>query len=89
MGWQHLHLANDDHTRIAHCEVLAGQGAEHSGAFSRARSPSPAAPAPAGAWLDGIAFGGRADAMASWHARLWADTLAFLERHVRVGRPAP
>jgi transposase InsO family protein len=32
-GWQHLHVAVDDHTRIAYCEVLAGQGAEHSCAF--------------------------------------------------------
>ena len=26
-GWHHLHVAVDDHTRIAYCEVLAGQGA--------------------------------------------------------------
>ena len=32
-GWQHLHVAIDDHTRLAYCEVLAGQGAEHSCAF--------------------------------------------------------
>lgn len=32
-GWQHLHVAVDDHTRIAYCEVLAGQGAEASCAF--------------------------------------------------------
>ncbi len=32
-GWHHLHVAVDDHTRIAYCEVLAGQGAEHSCAF--------------------------------------------------------
>jgi transposase InsO family protein len=32
-GWQHLHVAVDDHTRIAYCEVLKGQGAEHSCAF--------------------------------------------------------
>lgn len=32
-GWQHLHVAVDDHTRIAYCEVLEGQGAEHSCAF--------------------------------------------------------
>ena len=32
-GWQHLHLAVDDHTRIAYCEVLPGQGAEDSCAF--------------------------------------------------------
>jgi transposase InsO family protein len=34
-GWQHLHVAIDDHSRIAYCEVLAGQGAEHSCAFLR------------------------------------------------------
>lgn len=32
-GWHHLHVAVDDHSRIAYCEVLAGQGAEHSCAF--------------------------------------------------------
>ena len=32
-GWQHLHVAVDDHTRLAYCEVLEGQGAEHSVAF--------------------------------------------------------
>ncbi|HSJ73648.1 MAG TPA: IS481 family transposase [Miltoncostaeaceae bacterium] len=32
-GWQHLHVAIDDHTRVAYCEVLAGQGAEASCAF--------------------------------------------------------
>ncbi len=32
-GWHHLHVAVDDHTRIAYCEILAGQGAEASCAF--------------------------------------------------------
>jgi transposase InsO family protein len=32
-GWQYLHVAVDDHSRLAYCEVLAGQGAEHSVAF--------------------------------------------------------
>jgi transposase InsO family protein len=32
-GWHHLHVAIDDHTRIAYCEVLEGQGAEASCAF--------------------------------------------------------
>ena len=32
-GWHHLHVAIDDHSRIAYCEVLAGQGAEASCAF--------------------------------------------------------
>lgn len=32
-GWHHLHVAVDDHTRIAYCEVLEGQGAEASCAF--------------------------------------------------------
>jgi transposase InsO family protein len=33
VGWHHLHVAVDDHTRVAYCEVLAGQGAEASCAF--------------------------------------------------------
>ena len=32
-GWQHLHVAVDDRTRLAYCEVLAGQGGEASCAF--------------------------------------------------------
>lgn len=32
-GWHHLHVAIDDHTRIAYCEVLAGQGKDASCAF--------------------------------------------------------
>jgi transposase InsO family protein len=32
-GWQHLHVAVDDRTRLAYCEVLDGQGAEASCAF--------------------------------------------------------
>ena len=32
-GWHHLHVAVDDHTRIAYCEVLAGQGADAACAF--------------------------------------------------------
>jgi len=35
VGWQHLHVAVDDCTRIAYCEVLPGQGAEASCAFLR------------------------------------------------------
>jgi transposase InsO family protein len=32
-GWQHLHVAVDDHTRLAYCEVLDGQGKDASCAF--------------------------------------------------------
>jgi transposase InsO family protein len=32
-GWHHLHVAIDDHTRLAYCEILAGHGATHSSAF--------------------------------------------------------
>lgn len=32
-GWHHLHVAVDDHTRIAYCEVLEGQGADAACAF--------------------------------------------------------
>jgi transposase InsO family protein len=32
-GWHHLHVAVDDRTRIAYCEVLAGQGKVASCAF--------------------------------------------------------
>jgi transposase InsO family protein len=32
-GWHYLHVAVDDHTRLAYCEVLAGQGGEAASAF--------------------------------------------------------
>jgi transposase InsO family protein len=32
-GWHHLHVAVDDHSRLAYCEVLPGQGAEAACAF--------------------------------------------------------
>lgn len=32
-GWHHLHVAVDDHSRLAYMEVLAGQGAEAACAF--------------------------------------------------------
>jgi len=32
-GWHYLHVAVDDHTRLAYCEVLPGQGAEAACAF--------------------------------------------------------
>lgn len=32
-GWHHLHVAVDDHTRIAYCEVLPEQGKAASSAF--------------------------------------------------------
>jgi transposase InsO family protein len=32
-GWHHLHVAVDDHSRLAYCEVLPGQGAESCCAF--------------------------------------------------------
>jgi transposase InsO family protein len=34
-GWQHLHVAIDDHSRLAYAEVLDGQGKEHCSAFLR------------------------------------------------------
>jgi transposase InsO family protein len=32
-GWHHLHVAVDDHSRLAYCEILAGQGAQAACAF--------------------------------------------------------
>jgi transposase InsO family protein len=34
-GWQYLHVAVDDHTRLAYCEMLPGQGAASACAFLR------------------------------------------------------
>ena len=45
VGWQHLHIAIDDHTRLAYAEVLAGQDkqpAPHSSAAPWPGTPSKA-----------------------------------------------
>jgi transposase InsO family protein len=34
-GWQHLHIAIDDHSRLAYAEVLAAQGQHACAAFLR------------------------------------------------------
>ncbi len=34
-GWQHLHIAIDDHSRLAYAEVLAGQDKHACAAFAR------------------------------------------------------
>ena len=34
-GWQHLHVAIDDHTRLAYCEVLVSERKEDCAAFLR------------------------------------------------------
>jgi hypothetical protein len=37
IGWQHLHVAIDDHSRLAYAELLPGQDAEQCVALPRAR----------------------------------------------------
>ena len=36
-GWQHLHVAIDDHTRLAYCELLPSERKQDCGAFPPAR----------------------------------------------------
>ena len=33
IGWQHLHVAIDDHSRLAYAELLAGQDADSCARF--------------------------------------------------------
>jgi transposase InsO family protein len=80
-GWHYLHVAVDDRSRIAYCEVLAGQGAEHSCAFL----------ARAVAWFwsaHGIAIERvLTDNGHAYRSRAWCDACARLGIAARRTRP--
>lgn len=79
-GWQHLHVAIDDHTRLAYAELLARDDKHASSAFLRR----------AVAWYaeHGIIVERvLSDNAKPYHSHLWAETCAELEIGRRYTRP--
>jgi transposase len=79
-GWQHLHIAIDDHSRLAYAEVLAGQDKHACAAFLRR----------AVVWYadHGIVVERvLSDNAKAYHSHLWRDTCAELAIARRFTRP--
>lgn len=79
-GWQYLHVAIDDHTRLAYCELLPGERKEHCAAFLR-RAVS---------WYQerGITVQRvLSDNAKAYHSHNWRDTCNELEIARRYTRP--
>jgi transposase InsO family protein len=79
-GWQHLHVAIDDHSRLAYAEVLAGQDKHACAAFLRR----------AVAWYEehGIPVERvLSDNAKAYHSHLWRDICAELGVQRRFTRP--
>jgi transposase InsO family protein len=80
-GWHHLHVAIDDHSRIAYCEVLAGQGQDAACAFlGRAVSWFAAAH---GIQIERVL----SDNGHAYRSRAWAERCAELGIERRYTRP--
>src|SRR5207249_2885854 len=79
-GWQHLHVAIDDHSRLAYCEVLRSERKEECAAFLRR----------ACVWYreQGIVVERvLSDNAKAYHSHLWRDTCAELGIARRYTRP--
>ncbi len=79
-GWQHLHIAIDDHSRLAYTEVLAGQDRYACAAFLRR----------ACAWYaeQGITIERvLSDNAKAYHSQLWRQTCLELGIQRRFTRP--
>lgn len=79
-GWQHLHVAIDDHSRLAYAEVLDGQDKQACAAFLRR----------AVAWYadQGIVVERvLSDNAKAYHSHLWRDICAELGIQRRFTRP--
>jgi transposase InsO family protein len=79
-GWQYLHVAIDDHSRLAYCELLAGQDRHTCSAFLRR----------AVAWYDeqGITIKRvLSDNAKAYHSHQWRELCAELEIGRRYTRP--
>lgn len=83
LGWQHLHVAIDDHSRLAYAELLAGQDAETCVRFLERAT----------AWYgeQGIHVERvLTDNAKAYHSRAWIETAQRLEierRYTRIYRP--
>ena len=79
-GWQHLHVAIDDHSRLAYCELLRSERKEDCAAFLRR----------AVAWYaeQGITVERvLSDNAKAYHSHLWHDTCLKLKLGRRYTRP--
>jgi len=79
-GWQHLHVAIDDHSRLAYCEILPSERKGDCTAFLRR----------AVAWYaeHGIVIERvLSDNAKAYHSHLWRDTCLALEIARRYTRP--
>ena len=83
VGWQHLHVAIDDHSRLAYAELLAGQDAESCVRFlERALT-----------WYreQGVVVERvLTDNAKAYHSRAWLETtgrLGIERRYTRIYRP--
>jgi transposase InsO family protein len=83
VGWQHLHVAIDDHSRLAYAELLPGRDATSCARFL----------ARAAAWYAEQGFVVErvlTDNAKAYHARAWIETtqeLAIERRYTRIYRP--
>ncbi len=83
VGWQHLHVAIDDHSRLAYAELLPGQDAESCARFLQR----------AVAWYRGhgiVVERVLTDNAKAYHARAWVETsgrLGIERRYTRAYRP--
>ena len=79
-GWQYLHVAIDDHSRLAYCEILPSERKGECAAFLRR----------AFAWYEeqGITLERvLTDNAKAYHSHLWRDTCAELGIERRYTRP--
>jgi len=79
-GWQHLHVAIDDHSRLAYAEVLAGQDKQACAAFLRR---AVAWYADHGILVERVL----SDNAKAYHSYLWRDTCTELGIGRRFTRP--
>ncbi len=79
-GWQHLHVAIDDHTRLAYCEILPSERKEDCAAFLRRAL---AWYAEQGILVERVLT----DNAKSYHSHLWRHTCLELEIGRRYTRP--
>jgi transposase InsO family protein len=83
VGWQHLHVAIDDHSRLAYAELLPGQDAESCVRFLER----------AAAWYRGqgiVVQRVLSDNAKAYHSRAWreaTDRLEIERRYTRAYRP--
>ena len=83
VGWQHLHVAIDDHSRLTYAELLPGQDADSCSRFLERAS----------AWYrdQGIEVERvLTDNAKAYHSRAWLETAAELgikRRYTRIYRP--